>query len=431
LGDIGDPSGTFEVQAVNLAGMIVSSSSIQENPLNPRDISSESGEIKLTLMRDNQRRRDTPFRTVHSLASRLLDTWVSSVHTADITIIANAEGAKVTHDRAPAPERADEIPANVAKRKSAIAVAVAAVIGMAIGTHAASAAPVESTSDTTTYHRAQVMGVGIFYREAGPKDAPVIVLLHGYPASSRQYASLIPLLATHYHVIAPDYPGFGQSEAPSPSKYTYTFDHLAQTMSGLLDQLNVKHYALYLQDYGGPVGFRMMEAHPERVQALVIQNANAYKEGLGKNWLTIERYWADPSAHPEVIDYFTSLELTRQRHVINSPNPERYDPEVWLQEYAFLSQPGERGIQAALLYDYRRNVALYPQWQEWLRKYKPPTLVLWGRYDPSFTTPGALAYKRDLPDAEVDILDAGHFATEEKVDEIASRMLDFLGRVEK
>jgi pimeloyl-ACP methyl ester carboxylesterase len=293
------------------------------------------------------------------------------------------------------------------------------------------AAPVESVSLTTTYHHVQVDGVGMFYREAGPKDAPAVVLLHGYPSSSRQYASLIPLLATRYHVIAPDYPGFGESDAPSPQQYAYTFDHLSQTTTALLEQLKIDRYALFIQDYGGPVGFRMMSAHPERLKALVIQNANAYEEGLGKNWQTIAKYWAAPSEHAEVIDYFTSLELTKQRHIVNSPNPERYDPEAWLQEYAFLSKPGEREIQASLLYDYRTNVASYPTWQVWLREHRPPTLVLWGRYDPSFIVPGALAYKHDLPDAEVDVLDAGHFATEEKVDEIATRMLAFLDRVDK
>ncbi|WP_430366772.1 alpha/beta fold hydrolase [Trinickia sp. NRRL B-1857] len=332
------------------------------------------------------------------------------------------------YGRMPVRRCASTLPLGEAKRKRAIAAVIVALSAL-IGAGEASAAPVQSTSETTTYHMAKVDGVGVFYREAGPKDAPTIVLLHGYPASSRQYASLIPLLATRYHVIAPDYPGFGESDAPPPSQYAYTFDQLAQTIAALLDQLKLDRYALYLQDYGGPVGFRIMEAHPERIRALVIQNANAYKDGLGKNWPTIARYWADPAAHPEVIDYFMSLELTKQRHIVNSPNPERYDPQAWLDEYAFLSKPGEREIQARLLYDYRTNIASYPRWQEWMRLHQPPTLVLWGRYDPSFITLGALAYHRDLPNAEVDVLDAGHFATEEKVDEIASDTLAFLARV--
>jgi pimeloyl-ACP methyl ester carboxylesterase len=287
-------------------------------------------------------------------------------------------------------------------------------------------AALPSTSATTTYHRAQVGGVGVFYREAGPKDAPTIVLLHGYPSSSRMFDGLIPLLAGRYHLIAPDYPGFGQSDAPPPSQYAYTFDHLAETTNALLEQFGIARYALYLQDYGGPVGFRIMLAHPDRVRALVIQNANAYEEGLGAKWAGIARYWADPAAHPEQVDAFTSFEGTNQRHIAGSPHPERYNPDTWTDEYAILSRPGEREIQAALLYDYRTNVASYPKWQAWLREHRPPTLVVWGRYDPSFIAPGGEAYRRDLPDAEIHLLDAGHFALDEKLDEIAGLMLAFL-----
>jgi pimeloyl-ACP methyl ester carboxylesterase len=289
-----------------------------------------------------------------------------------------------------------------------------------------SAMNLPSTSATTTYHRVPVQGISIFYREAGPKDAPTIVLLHGYPSSSRMFDALIPLLATRYHLIAPDYPGFGQSESPPPSQYHYTFDHLAETTNALLEQLQVRKYILYLQDYGGPVGFRIALAHPERVQALVIQNANSYKEGLGAKWAGIAQYWENPAAHPEQLDAFLSFEGTRYRHIANSPNPERYDPDTWTDEYAFLSRPGEREIQGQLLYDYRTNVASYPAWQQWLREHRPPTLVVWGRYDPSFISPGAEAYQRDVPDAEIHLLDAGHFALDEKVDEIAGLIFAFL-----
>jgi pimeloyl-ACP methyl ester carboxylesterase len=283
-----------------------------------------------------------------------------------------------------------------------------------------------STSATTTFHRTQVDGVGVFYREAGPSDAPTIVLLHGFPSSSRMYGTLLPLLATRYHLIAPDYPGFGQSDAPPPSQYNYTFDHLAETTNALLEQLRISRYSLYLQDYGAPVGYRMMLAHSGRVQALVIQNGNAYEEGLGAKWKGIAQYWADPKAHPEVPAAFNSLAAAKVRHDGGSPNPERYNPEAWIEEYAFLSRCGEAEIQESLLYDYRTNVASYPAWQSWLRRNKPPTLVVWGRYDSSFISPGAEAYKRDLPDAEIHLLDAGHFALDEKVDEIAALMLDFL-----
>ena len=267
--------------------------------------------------------------------------------------------------------------------------------------HPTEATLLESTSATTTYHRVAADGVGVFYREAGPKEAPTIVLLHGFPSSSREFDSLIPLLATRYHLIAPDFPGFGQSEAPPPSSYVYSFDNLAKTINGLLEQLKISKYSFYLHDYGGPVGFRIISAHPERLQALIIQNANAYKEGLGAKWAAIAQYWADPKAHPEVFEAFVSLAATEQRHTLGTLHPERYNPDSWADEYAHLSRPGQHGIQEDLLYDYQTNVASYPAWQAWLREHKPPTLVVWGRNDPSFIAPGAEAFKRDLPDAEI------------------------------
>jgi len=290
------------------------------------------------------------------------------------------------------------------------------------------AAPMESISATTTYHRVTVDGVGVFYREAGPKDAPTIVLLHGFPSSSREFDTLIPLLATRYHLIAPDFPGFGHSDAPPSSSYAYTFDHLAKTTNDLLEQLKINKYTFYLHDYGGPVGFHIILAHPERVHALIIQNANAYKEGLGTKWAGIAQYWADPKAHPEVFDAFVSLAATEQRHTVGTSHRDRYNPDTWTDEYTYLSRPGQHEIQANLLYDYRTNVASYPAWQAWLRERKPPTLVVWGRNDPSFIAPGAEAYRRDLPDAEIHLLDAGHFALDEKNDEIASLIIEFLSK---
>lgn len=290
------------------------------------------------------------------------------------------------------------------------------------------AAPLLSTSATTTYHRVMVDGLGLFYREAGPKDAPTIVLLHGFPSSSREFDTLIPLLAPHYHVVAPDFPGFGHSDAPPPSSYTYTFDHLAQTTDALLDQLEIGQCSFYLHDYGGPVGFRMILAHPERLHALIIQNANAYREGLGAKWTTIAQYWADPNAHPEVFENFVSLAATEQRHTLGTSHPERYNPDSWTDEYVYLARPSQREIQAALLYDYQSNVASYPAWQAWLRAHRPPTLVAWGANDPSFIAAGAEAFRRDLPDAEIHLLDAGHFALDEKTDEIAALVLRFLAK---
>jgi pimeloyl-ACP methyl ester carboxylesterase len=304
----------------------------------------------------------------------------------------------------------------------------AAILGAALSGSAAAAAPIPSTTATTTYHRTQVDGVGVFYREAGPRDAPTIVLLQGFPSSSRGYATLIPMLATQYHVVAPDFPGFGQSDAPSPAAYSYTFDHLAHTVGALLEQLKVSRYTLYLFDYGAPVGYRMILAHPERLQALIVQNGNAYKEGLGPKWSQMAQFWADPKAHPEVVDAFMSFEATKQRHLAGTSHPDAYDPDSWNDEFAHLSRPGQREIQTVLLYDYRTNIAAYPTWQSWLREHKPPTLIAWGANDPSFIAAGATAYRSDLPDAEIHLLDAGHFALEEKNDEIASLILNFMAK---
>ena len=255
-----------------------------------------------------------------------------------------------------------------------------------------------------------------------------LLLLHGFPSSSRMFETLIPLLADRYHVVAPDYPGFGLSDAPPPSQYAYTFDHVARTVDHLADALGLTSYSLYLQDYGGPVGFRLALAHPDRVTAIIIQNAVASEAGLGPSWDGRKAYWRDRAAYePTVIPAFLSFETTKQRHLGTSPNPDRYDPATWTDEFAHLSRPGQREIQADLFYDYRTNVAAYPAWQSWMRQHQPPMLVVWGKYDPSFAVGGAAAYQRDVPGAEVHVLDAGHFALEEKVDEIAALMRAFLG----
>lgn len=296
---------------------------------------------------------------------------------------------------------------------------------------AGQAVSLESTSTTTTYHRVTVEKVGVFYREAGPRGAPTIVLLHGFPSSSREFDSLIPLLATRYHVVAPDFPGFGQSDAPPPSEYTYTFDHLAQTTNALLEQLGINKYSFYLHDYGGPVGFRILVKHPERIQGLIIQNANVYIEGLGAKWVGIAKYWEDPKAHPEVLEAFMSLKAAEQRHTLGTSHPERYNPDTWTDEFAHLSGPGQVQIQGDLLYDYRTNVASYPAWQAWLREHKPPTLVVWGRNDPSFVGAGGEAFRRDAPGAEIHLVDAGHFALDEKNDEIGGLILQFMGKLRR
>jgi pimeloyl-ACP methyl ester carboxylesterase len=287
-----------------------------------------------------------------------------------------------------------------------------------------------SSRRSIAYHTIDIDGLKIFYREAGPADAPAVLMLHGFPSSSRMWEPLLPLLADKYHLIAPDYPGFGHSSAPSPADFEYTFDNLARVTDALVTRLGITSYVLFMQDYGGPVGFRLALSHPERVRAMIIQNAVSHEQGLSPLWETRRKYWADPVrelAHLKA--NFTSFEATRQRHIGTSPNPDRYDPDTWTDEYAFLTRPGQADIQAALFLDYRTNVASYSNWQHWLRQAQPPMLVVWGKYDPSFTVAGATAYRDDVPGAEVHLLEAGHFALDEATDEIASLVRDFLGRL--
>lgn len=285
----------------------------------------------------------------------------------------------------------------------------------------------EAAMPRTAYRSVSVDGLSIFYREAGPRDAPTILLLHGFPSSSRMFEPLFARLADRYHLVAPDYPGFGHSDAPDPKSFAYTFDHLAEITDRFTQALGLTRYSLFVQDYGGPVGFRLAMAHPERLETLIVQNAVAHEDGLGPLWEPRRAFWADRAAHePALRENFLSLAATRLRHVGTSPNPEAYDPDAWTDEFAFLSRPGQADIQIELFYDYRTNVARYPSWQAWLREQRPPLLVLWGRYDPSFQVAEAEAYRRDVPDAQIHILDAGHFALDERPDEIASLTRTFL-----
>jgi len=277
------------------------------------------------------------------------------------------------------------------------------------------------------YQTIQVDGVKIFYREAGPKGAPVILLLHGFPSSSRMFDSLLPTLGRYFHLIAPDYPGFGHSDAPDPKSFAYTFDHLASVMEHFTEQLGLSHYTLFMQDYGGPIGFRMALNYPDRVQAMIIQNAVSHEVGLSPLWEARRAFWRDRKSNEAALRAnFLSFESTRQRHVGTDPNPETIDPDTWTDEFSFLSRPGEAEIQLDLFYDYKTNVGSYPRWQKYLRDKKPPTLVVWGRYDPSFTIAGAQAYAQDNPNAEVHLLDAGHFALDQKPKEIASLIVQFM-----
>ena len=230
----------------------------------------------------------------------------------------------------------------------------------------------------TNYRTVQIDGLSIFYREAGPKDAPTLLLLHGLPSSSRMFEPLFARLSDRYHLVAPDYPGFGHSDWPDPKKFAYTFDHYAEVMNHFTEALGLAHYTLYMQDYGGPVGFRMALAHPDRVEAVIVQDAVAHNEGLGANWKTRRAFWADRAANESALrSNLLSLATTRTRHVGNDPNVELYDPDLWTDEVAFLSQPGQAEIQSDLFYDYRANVEAYPKWQAWMRKKQPRLLVLW------------------------------------------------------
>jgi pimeloyl-ACP methyl ester carboxylesterase len=280
-----------------------------------------------------------------------------------------------------------------------------------------------------SYQTIEVGGLSVFYREAGPHDAPVLLLLHGFPSSSRMYEPLLRRMAGSYRLIAPDFIGFGHSDAPDPRSFAYTFDRLANVVDSFTATIGLTRYSLYLQDYGGPVGFRLALAHPERVEAVIVQNAVAHEDGLGPLWDKRRAFWADRRTHEAALrENFLSLAATRQRHLGSDPNTAAYDPDLWTDEFAFLSRPGQDAIQTDLFYDYRTNVASYLAWQDWLRHHRPPLLVVWGRYDPSFQTAEAEAYRRDVPDAEVHLLDAGHFALDVRADEVAALTTEFLSR---
>lgn len=279
------------------------------------------------------------------------------------------------------------------------------------------------------YKTVTIDGVDIAYREAGRSDAPAIVLLHGFPTSSHQYRNLIPALADKYRVIAPDYPGFGQSAAPERSGYKYTFDAFAKLVDGLTEKLGVSRYALYVMDYGAPVGFRLAAKHPDRVTALIVQNGNAYNEGLQKFWEPIQRYWASgKNEDREALRWLTSLKATKWQYTHGVPDLTLVSPDTWTHDQALLDRAGNQEIQLDLFYDYRTNVPLYPEWQAYFRKHQPATLVLWGKNDQIFVADGAAPYKRDLKDVELHLLDAGHFALETNGPEMAALIRDFLGR---
>ena len=278
------------------------------------------------------------------------------------------------------------------------------------------------------YRRRVVDGVGIFYREAGDLSNPTVVLLHGFPSSSHMFRDLIPKLAGRYHVIAPDYPGFGYSDQPMTTHFEYTFDSIADLMDKFLHAVGVARYSIYIQDYGAPVGMRLFFDHPERIQAIITQNGNAYTEGLGGFWTdTMEPYWKDrnPITEKKVRGLLT-LESTKYQYSVGVKDPEALSPDSYTFDQMTLDRPGNAEIQLALVYDYQNNVTRYSKWHETLRKIKPPVLAVWGKNDPFFIPAGAEAFKRDVPDAEIHLFDTGHFALEEHAEPIAEHILRFL-----
>lgn len=277
------------------------------------------------------------------------------------------------------------------------------------------------------YRNIKINGLNLFYREAGPADAPTILLLHGYPTSSHMFRNLIPILSQQYHVIAPDLPGFGYSDAPDHQQFNYTFDHLAGTVQSFVDALGMKRFTIYIFDYGAPVGLRLAMNNPEKITGIISQNGNAYEEGLSKEWNPIQKYWKDPSqANRLALKDFVSKEATYFQYHHGVSDISLIAPEAYTLDQKFLDRPGNIEIQLDLVKDYRTNVALYPKFHEYFRKYQPKLLLVWGNKDPYFLPEGAEAYKKDLPDARLKFYDTGHFALETHAREIGTEILEFM-----
>lgn len=295
-------------------------------------------------------------------------------------------------------------------------------------------AKAEQTTASIHYRTISIDGINIFYREAAPanatKDTPAVLLLHGFPTSSHMFRNLIPALATKYRVIAPDYPGFGQSDAPPRESFAYTFDNLAGVVDKFTTAVNLTTFAIYVQDYGAPIGYRIASAHPERITGIIIQNGNAYQEGLPDSfWAPVTKYWADPtSANRDALRPFLTRDITKWQYVHGTSDPTTISPDTWTIDQARLDRPGNAEIQLDLFLDYGSNPPLYPKWQAYFRQYQPPALVVWGKNDEIFPEAGAHPYKRDLKNIDFNLLDTGHFALEERGDEIARRILAFLDK---
>lgn len=299
-----------------------------------------------------------------------------------------------------------------------------------IGPVSAFATEPRNPVEQVLYRTVEIDGLDIFYREAGPKDAPVVLLLHGFPTSSHMFRELIPALADKYHVIAPDYPGFGNSSAPSVEDFEYTFDNLAQVMEKFIERVGLEKYSIYLMDYGAPVGFRLATRHPERVQTLIVQNGNAYQEGLDNDfWEPIKLYWQNRSAaQANKLRSLLTLAATKWQYTHGVRNVETISPDTWEHVQPLLDRPGNQEIQLALFYSYGSNPGLYPEWQAYLRKVQPPTLIVWGQNDQIFPAAGAYPYKRDLKQVEFHLLDSGHFALEDNGATIARLIRSFLAK---
>ncbi len=289
----------------------------------------------------------------------------------------------------------------------------------------------QQPDESQVLHRTiNVEGLEIFYREAGPIDAPAVLLLHGFPTSSHMFRNLIPALADKYHVVAPDYPGYGNSSAPPVDVFDYSFDHLTDVIEKFTEQIGLNSYSIYMMDYGAPVGFRLAVRHPERVQTLIVQNGNAYDEGIDNEfWSPIKAYWKDRTEEKgDKLRSLLTLEATKWQYTHGVRNVETISPDTWGHVQPRLDRPGNQEIQLAMFYSYGSNPPLYPEWQAYLRKYQPPTLIVWGKNDPIFPDAGAYPYKRDIKDLEFHLLDTGHFALEEDGVTIAQLIRDFLSR---
>ncbi len=279
----------------------------------------------------------------------------------------------------------------------------------------------------TTYRSVNIHGLDIFYREAGPKDAPAIVLLHGFPTSSHMFRNLIPALADKYHLIAPDYPGYGSSSMPRVDEFNYTFDSLADLIDSFIQQIGLPRYSLYVMDYGAPVGFRIAVRHPERVQTLIVQNGNAYNEGLREFWDPLKAYWKDRSeANATPLRKLFLMDATKWQYTNGVQRLEAISPDNWIVDQSLMDRPGNKDIQLALFFSYGSNPPLYPKWQEYFRTYQPPMLIVWGKNDFIFPPEGAHPYKRDLKNVDLHLLNTGHFALEEEGATIAALIRNFL-----